>query len=697
MARTSDRQIVNGVTYMNMDSDARQQVDNARKTILYTDDQYGSYAWGPFEKPYDKRISGLFRIGNVYEYEERYEASTRAIMPIDSSLITSGKLIVHNPDKYPVGIYNRKKSDNQYIGYVQAVTNKPCFDLTGLDTDAYVYFAIAVHYSGGSQTNWTEAERDALNRRVFMYSGTANDRQKSLALKFGTNMITPDIIHIGKYYYGSPQPADNPDMAYTDLIPVRENRTYYFPYLTLGYSWYESDAETVIGGDYAAVEDVAARDVQIALTAPAGAAFIGVSVRSGDVTNMILSELQDSRAKTIEVSALPVAMSKTVREPLNWIYDTDFKYTRGGSRLVVSGQTFDGEKVTIGELGGIANIDQICMDKSKTDVIFSVPSGTPRFLIGINGSYAQTAMENERGALAVEFKADGVTAEIRTGTGAGGNYGTLIRSVDISALSIQNGRKFVLSIEKDTISRWVVSLYDAMTPDTVITETIEAEPNPLDENLYNGQIRGWGGPYAKAISGSIDIWKMQMYSMAPTYPKVAIWGDSYVENFGRNPDCSYANLIRDALGGNAFLSGQGGATSVQTSYRMAAEINACAPQYIILGVGVNDSFGGNVNAFKTAVQRMITMIEEKGAVPILVTVPNVPAGNSTTAGFCETVNPWIRSLGYDYIDIAYALSTGDGTTGDTDKFVADQTHPNLVGGQAIFNYIRAHLPYLLWK
>ena len=675
-----------------------QDYSDLSRTVDYIIEQYGMYAFGEIEKPYDRRIAGPFRmVSNIGTSEDVYGTGSRAILkPIE---IVDGKLTVYNPDGYLVGVYYRKKSDGSYVGYAQSATSAPCFTLASLDTATYDYIVMVIHTTAGTESNWTETDLDAMNRRVFIYTGNYNDNQEELGLKVSSNLIKPGMIHIGKYYYGASAPATNADMAYTDLIPIREKRKYIFPYLTLGYSWYQADQTTVISGNYTAVESVAARDPYIVLEAPTGAAYIGVSVRSGDVPNMVLSELPDSKTTVDEVSILPVAKSRIVREPLNWIYNMDFRQTVAGSRIQ-QGNTvvFDGSKATISDNGTLFCADQICMDKSKTDIVFAIPnSGTPSFILGNNGYYAQTSLGISDGAIAVWFKSDG-TAEVRMGTGNGGSYDTVLASLPLTGLQINNGRKFVLSIEKDTINKYIVSLYDAMTPNNVATVTIEAEQNPQDENLYTGQIRGWGGPFAKCFSGgSVQIYKMQMYSTAPAYPRVAVWGDSYVENCGRNPDCGYANLMRKELDGDVFVSGQGGATAQQTSYRVAAEINSCAPQYIIFNVGVNDSFNVSVDSFKTALLRLIAMAEAKGAVPVLITVPNVPAGNSTTAAFCAAANPWIRSLGYAYIDVAYALSNGDGSTGDTNKFVADMTHPNLAAGQAIFNYIKANLPELLWK
>lgn len=676
------------------------EVRDLKSVSNYSYDQLGSYEYGLLDKPYEKRFTGLLKTGVVHQYFDAYEDSARAFFKIEDAFI-DGDVYIFNPKGYTVCVYYRQKSDNNYIGYAVPANVRSFFKFTP-DTSAYDYWLMAIHITNGSESFWNSDDLEDANRNVHIYSGKYNNSFDSLSLRFSPNLITSDKIHVGKYYYGAATPADNAQMAYTDLISVKEKHKYYIPYMTLGWSWYASDERSVLGGGYSAVEGLQRTVPYTTLEAPEGASFIGVSCRTGDVPNMILSELADSRSTVEEISAVPVAASKVIREPLNWIVNSDFKQNRSGSRLRggdKSGTVWDGEKVILTSEDNIYYVDQISMDKSKIDIIFAVPANTtPSYILGMNGYYSIPSLAISDGGIAVLFKNDGRTAEVRMGTGQNANYPTLLESIDVSGLNISSGRKFVLSIEKDTINKYIVSIYDALTPNNVVTVTIEAEQNQQDENLYSGQIRGWGGPYAHMSSdGSLLLYKMQMYSTAPTYPHVAIWGDSYVENCGRNPRCAYANLIREALNGNAFLSGQGGATAAQTFTRVVNEINVCAPQYIIFNVGVNDSFGVSADTFKENLLKLIELAKEKGSEPILVTVPNVPAGNATVRTFCQEVNPWIRSLGYDYIDIAYALSTGDGITGDESKFVLDMTHPNLVGGQAIFNYIKAHLPQLLWR
>lgn len=659
--------------------------------------QYGLYDYDFINKPYDcKNVFAVNTVSAINPSGETYGDGSRAVARIDS--IVNGNLFIFNPSKNNVAIYYRRKSDNQYIGYAKTETNSAYVFVSGLDNSVYNYYIMLIHKTGATETNWTQTELEEANKKVFVYSGDYNDNQKALSLKVESNLIRPSIIHTGKYYYGGALPADNPNMSYTDLIPIKGKHRYFFPYVTIGYSWYEQDGITVIGGNYIAVENVSERLPYVTLDAPEGAAYLGVSVRSGDVPNMILSELPNSKSHVSLVSGLPVVKSVIAREPLNWIFNTDYKQTMGGSRLVVENGSFDGEKVSLPSGGIIACKDQICMDKSKVSFVFAVPGNeSPSFVLGTNGYYANPSLAISDGAIAVWFKSDG-TAEIRTGTGQSGTYSTFIKSLDISDLDITSGRKFILSIEKDTINRYIISVYDALTPNVIAETEIQAQENEQDHNLFVGQIRGWGGPFAIVNSGgNVEIYNIKMYSTAPTYPKVAFWGDSYIENMGRNPLCSYANLLRNALNGDAFSSGQGGATAAQTSYRFAAEINSCSPQYIVFNVGVNDSFNVGIETYKTSILHLVDLAKNAGAVPILVTIPNVPAGNETTAAFCEQANLWIRSLGYDYIDIAYALSTGDGTTGDTTKFVSDMTHPNIKGGKAIFDYIKANLPHLLWK
>lgn len=674
---------------------ARGNIDAVSTSELSAaDDQLGSYQGSILDKPYEKRIIGLFQTASIDQYSEIWQVSSRAVLKVSDALVKNDTVKIVNPDKYVVGVYYRKKSDNEYVGYAKQGTNSPFFSIE-VDTDTYDYYVIVIHYTGGTETNWTNAELDIMNRRVFIYSGDYITRPNST----DANMIRPDIIHTGKYYYQGGM-ATNANMAYTDLIPIKEKTTYYFPYLTLGYAWYQSDQQTFISGLYTSVEGVTNRDVMIALEAPEGAAYIGVSVRSGDVPNMVLSELPDAKASAEKVSTEPVAKSRIVRETLNWLYNMDFTHSMAGSRIRTGNNvTFDGSKMILSANGAVICDDLITMDRSKLDVIFAIPDdATPSFIIGCNGYYSAPSLSIDRGAIAVWFKNNGTDAEIRCGTGNGGDYNTLLETLDISGLDISSGRKFVISIEKDTVNKYTVSIYDALTPNDVVTGTIEGTQDAQNPSIYSGQIRGWGGPFAMCFSGGdVEIYKVQMYSTSPTYPKVAIWGDSYVENYGRNPRCAYGTLMREALDGDVFMSGRGGATAEQCCRRVAKEINACAPQHIIFNVGVNDSFNVTVATFKTQVSRLIDIAKAKGAEPILVTVPRISDGSLDNKTWVEEVNPWIRASGYRYIDIAYALSTGDGITQDYSKFVGDKTHPNLAGGQAILNYIKAFLPDLLWK
>lgn len=674
-------------------------VSDSKNALSYTNSNANDYDHGPFVMPYDKQVFLYYKTGNVSTYQEAYEDSPRAISKVPDACVVNSTLTIYNPNGYTIGIYRRYKANNEYVDYHTAVTTQLCFVVNGLDISIYDYYVIVIHYTSNAESNWTPVELDLMNRSVFIYSGDYRNNVDALSLAFSSNLITKDIIHTGKYYYGAATMGNNDKMAYTDLIPIKERRTYFFPYLTLGYSWYGSDGASVLGGAYSAVDTVSDRSPYITLTAPVGACFIGVSVRTGDIDKMVLSELPVPATTREKVSSLPVAGSQIVRESLNWVYNTTFNQNSGGSRLYGSGTQspiYDGSKVTLSPAQFITSADQISMDKSRIVVEFSIPNGTGNFVVGDSLIYAKPSMGIADGSIGVHFRTSGDT-QIRKGTGESGSYATVLRTIDISGLNIASGRKFCVIIEKNTINKYVISVFDSLCPSNVVEATIEATVNPENENLYDGQIRGWGGPFVFCHAGEVCIHSIKMFSTAPSYPKVAIWGDSYVENMGRNPNCSYAYLVRNALDGDAFLSGLGGATALQTSYRVAAEINCCSPQHIVFNVGVNDSFSVAAETFKTNLLKLIEMAKEKGANPVLITVPNVPGGNETVAAFCSAVNPWIRGLGYDYIDLAYALSTGDGTVGDTNKFVSDGIHPNLAGGQAIFNYIKAHLPQLIWK
>lgn len=664
----------------------KDSIHDVLSIFNYTADQLASY--DDF-KPYEKRIFGLFKTANVGTNAETYEPAARAVFKIDDGLI-KGDIHFYNPNKYIVGAYRRRKSDNVFAGYAQGATGAPYFKIA-TDITTYDYYVIAIYMVEGQEVNWPAEQLADLNRSLFIFSGDYIDMPFSLP----KNMIDPDIIHIGKYYYGAANMAENPKMAYTDLIPIKEMTTYYFPYLSIGYSWYASDGVTVLGGRYASVDLQETAGRYIELAAPKGAAYIGVSCRTGDIANMILSEMPSFHINADYGGKSVVLQSNVKKESKNIVYDAVFNQSSAPSRVALNGSWTYGTDYHAANAGAsITPYDKITMDNSKIAAIFSIPSGlTPEFIFGYNGSHTDLAISD--GAIAVLFKANGTQAEVRIGTGTDGNYATLLRTVDISALNIQAGGRFVVMIEKDTINKQIITMYNSLAPDVVIEETLEASPVSGNDSAMTGQIRCWGTGYLKVVSGSVNIYRFWMCSTAPTYPQIAIWGDSYVENDGRNPECGYGYLMKEELNGNAFLSGRGGATAQQAYNRFLSEVRLCAPRFVILNFGVNDSFAGNTAQYEEYINNMITVCKEIGAEPILVTTPYVPEANTNVPAFCNVVNPWIRESGYRYIDIAYALSTGTETQADTDKYMADGIHPNLAGGRAILNYIKAFLPDLL--
>ena len=661
-------------------------LSDVASNLNYTTYQIASY--DEF-RPYEKRIFGLFKTASVRSDTEVYEPYSRAVFKMDDAVI-DGDIHFYNPNKYVVGVYRRQKIDNAYVDYVQTLTNTPYFKIS-TDISTYDYYVIARYTDGGEDTNWPADKLAELNRNLYIFSGKYIMDPPALP----ANLINKNMIHIGKYYYGATVMADNPNMAYTDLIPIKEMTTYYFPYLTLGYSWYASDGIIVLGGTYASVDRNVTAGRYIELTAPKGAAYIGVSCRTGDIDNMILSEMPSFHINADYGGKSVVLQSNVKKESKNIVYDAVFNQSSAPSRVALNGSWTYGTDYHAANAGAsITPYDKITMDNSKIAAIFSIPSGlTPEFIFGYNGSHTDLAISD--GAIAVLFKANGTQAEVRMGTGTDGNYATLLRTVDISALNIQAGGRFVVMIEKDTINKQIITMYNALAPDIVIEETLEASPVSGNDSAMTGQIRCWGTGYLKVISGSVNVYRFWMCSTAPTYPQIAIWGDSYVENAGRNPECGYGYLMKEELGGNAFLSGRGGATVQQAYNRFLSEVRLCTPRFVILNFGVNDSFAGNTAQYEEYINNMISVCKEIGAEPVLVTTPYVPEANTNVLAFCNVVNPWIRESGYRYIDIAYALSTGTETQADTDKYMADGIHPNLAGGRAILNYVKAFLPDLL--
>lgn len=638
-----------------------------------------------YDRPYPLRAALQFKPCTVGANDDTWLTNGPRIVARIPDEYIDGDIFVYITHNVQWAIYSRLKSDGSYVGYVQNYSRYAFFTFTP-DTVNYSYHFVC---ATDDNSDFTAAMIEDVERGTNVFSGTY-DLSKPEAVS--TNLVNPALMTIGGYFYGQQNVAANPNMAYTDFIPVKENHTYYVPYMTLGYSTFDGK-QIVNGGNYAAVEGIYNQTTpNIAIAIPAGTEYIRLSVRNGDINNLVFSEIPFTDYEGFGALRDRVVKRSLKSEKLNYLYNEKFDQSTAPSRFNIVG-TLNGDHY---ELTGPINaygFDMTTMDKMRISLKFAIPTGTPDFTFGFTAYYLGFTLADS----GIAVKVSGNTAEIRRGAGTGGTYATLLKTVDLTPLNITSGEVYMISIEKDTINKQIVKICKAYAPSVIIEETIDAIPDPNDDTFYTDQCRCWGPGILFVTSGRVDVYEFTNVSLAPTYPKIAFYGDSYIECFGRNPLCGYANLVKAKLKGNVFLSGLGGDTTMTGITRLGVEIRTNAAEYVVLGFGVNDSFSVALSDYKTKLLAMIDIVKASGATPILVTIPRCFSGGSDNLSYIQAANPWVKSLGYDYIDIAAALSTGDGETQDTTKYVSDLTHTNKKGAECIYQYIESNLEYLLFE
>lgn len=490
----------------------------------------------------------------------------------------------------------------------------------------------------------------------------------------------------------------NTAMTYGDYIPIFGGMVFSCQTTYVQGAFYDADKVYISGFacnyEYNQTYPTALHHT---VTAPANARYVRLSTRIGNKYSFVFSPadmlMQVDGNREMAVSAVP--KSRVIEEQSDVVYDVKFT-AANPSNLNSNGFTYaDGYMSSSTASALIRYAKYVTIDRSCISAIFKTDTASKiRFGYTVGSVYGTTGIADSAFSVKVDTAARTLTAYKWNGH----DDSTLVQIGEPVSFDfeIANGADHYIEIEKRTVNEVRVRLYRADCPDEVAEMTLKAAESTSNENLYTGYMRCWGGGTLQLLSGSVSVKRMTMRSTGNQYPRTMVIGDSYVEHAGRNPLCGYAHRMYEATGGNVFLDGRGGATAADTLKRIVVSLNCCHPQYVVLNVGMNDSTAVSADTFKENLSSLISIVESKDAIPVLTTVPRRGSGTDNLA-FMQAVNPWIKELGYRYIDLAAVLSTGDGETHNADKFISDGVHPNIAGGAACYRYIEANLPELIGK
>lgn len=200
-----------------------------------------------------------------------------------------------------------------------------------------------------------------------------------------------------------------------------------------------------------------------------------------------------------------------------------------------------------------------------------------------------------------------------------------------------------------------------------------------DVKLYTGR----NNLYAKSSNGTSISFNKLTWCATSLEKKIWLFGDSYLDH--------YPEYLHQWGYDNVMLDGFSGRQSFRAIESLNADLEYRTPSCILWGMGMNDGDEGSaINAnWKRYAEQAIAICNRKNIKLIFLTIPNTPTIDNSYK------NAYIRSSGYDYIDIAYCVN-GD-TSSDTwyNGFLkSDNVHATALGRQAIATYLISHLPQL---
>jgi len=246
------------------------------------------------------------------------------------------------------------------------------------------------------------------------------------------------------------------------------------------------------------------------------------------------------------------------------------------------------------------------------------------------------------------------------------------------------GREYLIEFKKETVDKVTLKLTDTITGDTVeISNTYSVS---LDEH---GSMLD--SPCVIAVSGDFTVTKMEYVSDMPTSPKLAIYGDSFIEGstlLSLGIANRYAAKLSTLLSDDCIISGRGGDSSTELKNKFDVDFMNFKPKYTMLAIGANDS------SFATWLANMhvlITKVESRGSIPILVTVTKRTDVDRTAV--MTAINNWILASGYKYVDANFVTTTNnDRQTQNATFFLADGIHPNVEGHDIIYKRALVDVP-----
>ncbi len=200
--------------------------------------------------------------------------------------------------------------------------------------------------------------------------------------------------------------------------------------------------------------------------------------------------------------------------------------------------------------------------------------------------------------------------------------------------------------------------------------------NSVEQNEFKGgrQNNLFG---MRHLSGKSPFVKqVEIVASAAPEPLMYLIGNSITEGDLVRETARYGAIMASWLNGRVVFSGQSGSTIDGVLVRIANEVPALRPKFVMVTIGTN---GGNT---REKLVELVERIREYGSIPVLNRIPVKSDGssdliNETIASVCEELE--VASCRFD---LATAFED-DTRRQDTSLFQSDLLHPNAEGHYAM--------------
>lgn len=196
-----------------------------------------------------------------------------------------------------------------------------------------------------------------------------------------------------------------------------------------------------------------------------------------------------------------------------------------------------------------------------------------------------------------------------------------------------------------------------------------------------------GNPFVSVVSGRIDNAVLRMTCIDYGKPIYA-FGDSYFNTSSPSRWTSY--LYKDGYK-NFCLFGFPGMGSKDGIEQFKTALTHGTPKYVFWCMGMNDpDRGSEINeVWHKAVEELLIICREKGIIPVLSTIPDVPERSNAAK------NAYTRASGCRIVDFQAAVQVYGTQNWHDGMLFTDKVHPSEAGAKALYIQAIADFPELM--